>query len=331
MLERPAPASSARERYTFRRIASTRSFANDVRSGLLSRPKQLQPWYFYDSLGSALFSAICELPEYYVTRAETEILRHHGHEIARSFRGAERLVELGSGDCRKTRLLIEALVARQPRLTFTPVDVDAGVLEASARDLLTTFPSLAIEAICADYRDAAPAVTSSEPTVVLFLGSSIGNLDPQAAAAMLRGLRQNLNDGDAFFLGADLVKAKEVVEPAYNDALGVTAAFNLNLLARVNRELGGHFDLASFEHRAFFNEAESRIEMHLASRARQTVGIDALAMDVELEQGETIHTENSYKYSESDLSALAREGGFAIEQMWTDSRRWFADVLMFAR
>ncbi len=331
MFERAAPVAPPRERYTFRRVPAARSFANDVRAGLSSRPKQLQPWYFYDSLGSALFEAICELPEYYVTRAETEILQRHANEIARALRGPDRVVELGSGNCRKTNLLIEALVARQPRLTFVPVEVDAGTLESSARDLLATFPSLSVEAICADYRDAWPDLSSSERTAVFFLGSSIGNLDGQSAAAMLRDVRSILDPGDAFLLGADLQKPKEIVEPAYNDSLGVTAAFNLNLLARINRELGGRFDLSKFEHRAFLNETESRIEMHLASAEPQSVHIDTLAMDVVLEKGEMIHTENSYKYSDRELQMLAREAGFAIEQVWTDSRRWFADVLMIAR
>lgn len=327
MLER---ATLPRERYTLRGVLSVRSFADDVRQGLISSPKELQPWYFYDTLGSALFTAICELPEYYVTRAETEILRRFAPEMARALRGTDRLVELGSGDCRKTRLLIEALVARQPPLTFVPVDVDPATLESSARDLLSRFSSLHVDAICADYRDVASVITPAKGTAALFLGSSIGNLDPQSAAAMLRDVRRVLAPGDALLLGADLQKGKEIVEPAYNDALGVTAAFNLNMLARINRELGGHFDLAKFEHRAFLNEVESRIEMHLVSRERHSVRVDALAMDVMLDEGETIHTENSYKYSDADLQALAREGGFTIQQMWTDSRRWFADVLMIA-
>jgi dimethylhistidine N-methyltransferase len=328
MLER---ATLPRERYTLRRALSVRSFADDVRHGLTSSPKELQPWYFYDTLGSALFAAICELPEYYVTRAETEILRRFAPEMARALRGTDRLVEFGSGNCRKTRLLIEALVARQPPLMFVPVDVDPDTLESSARDLLSTFSSLRVDAICADYRDVGSVITPAEGTAVLFLGSSIGNLDPQSAGAMLRDVRRVLAAGDALLLGADLQKAKEIVEPAYNDALGVTAAFNLNILARINRELGGHFDLANFEHRAFLNEIESRIEMHLVSRERHSVRVDALAMDVILDEGETIHTENSYKYSDADLQDLAHQGGFTIQQMWTDSRRWFADVLMIAK
>ena len=331
MLERAAAVEPPRERFTFRQAALRRSFAEDVRQGLSKPQKELQPWYFYDALGSALFAAICELPEYYITRAETEILRRHGASIARALRDPERIIELGSGDGRKTSLLLDAVIARQPRLTYVPIDVDDAVLEASARNLLSSFPGLHVDAIRGDYRDLPSLIIPAPRTVVLFLGSSIGNLDPQSGAAMLREVRRTLATGNALFLGADLQKPKSIVEPAYNDSLGVTAAFNLNMLARINRELGGHFDLAGFEHRAFLNESESRIEMHLVSRARQTADVEVLQMEVRLERGETIHTENSYKYSESDLLTLAREGGFEIEQSWTDSRKWFADLLLVAR
>jgi L-histidine N-alpha-methyltransferase len=320
-----------RERFTLRRSPAVLepSFAEDVRHGLTSRPKRLPPRYFYDSLGSALFEAICELPEYYVTRAETEIFQRSAHEIARTFEAPARLVELGSGDSRKTEMLIEALLGRQPSLTFVPIDVDASMLDWSARRLLATFPALTVEAICGDYRQAPALVTPiNGRTVVLFLGSSIGNLDPQSAAAMLGDLRAFLHPGDLFFLGADLQKEKTIVEPAYNDSLGVTASFNRNMLARINRQLGGHFDLSSFDHYAFLNERESRIEMHLVSRLRQSIRIDALELEIEMDEGETIHTENSYKYSTADLQTLAAAGGFAIEAQWTDSRQWFADVLM---
>ncbi len=326
-----AIAIAPRERYTFRQVALPSSFADDVRRGLSKPKKELPPWYFYDALGSALFAAICELPEYYLTRAESEILRRDGAAIVRGLRSPERIIELGSGDGRKTRLLLEAVLARQARLRFVPIDVDATTLEAGARDLLSTLPGLGIDAICGDYREVVSLISPAPRTAVVFLGSSIGNLVPTAAAEMLRDVRRVLTHGDAFLLGADLLKPKDIVEPAYNDSLGVTASFNLNLLARINRELGGHFDLAAFEHRAFFNESESRIEMHLVSRKPQAAAIDALQVEARLERGETIHTENSYKYSESDLQTLGREGRFEIEEIWTDSQKRFADVLMIAR
>lgn len=299
-----------------------RSFADDVRHGLTQARKQLQPWYFYDALGSALFAAICELPEYYLTRAETEILTRHGAAIARALSAPARIIELGSGDGRKTRLLLEA-IARP--LTYIPIDLDVSILA------LQSTAAMRVEPIRGDYRDIRSLINAVPDTAVLFLGSSIGNYDPVSAAALLREVRSVLTRGNTFLVGADLRKPKAIVEAAYNDSLGVTAAFNLNLLARINRELGGHFDLGAFQHRAFFNESESRIEMHIVSRRRQSVPVDALAIALEFDEGETIHTENSYKYAESDLQALAAASGFAVEQVWTDSRSWFADALLVAR
>lgn len=327
--------STTRERFVLHRAPSGpfNSFADDVRQGLTATPKFLLPHYFYDALGSALFSAICELPEYYVTRAEDEILRSKGAEIAAAFGPHIRIAELGSGDARKTRHLIDAILARQTALDFFPIDVDAGVLASSSRDLLRDFPRLSITAICGDFRQPSTLLLpylppSAERTVVLFLGSSIGNLDPAAAGAMLADLRSALAPGDALFLGADLRKSPTILEPAYDDALGVTAAFNLNLLARINRELGGTFDLASFAHRAFYNAAEGRIEMHLVSKEAQRVLIDGY--EVAFEKGESIHTENSYKYDDESLHALASAGGFRIDRRWTDSDGYFADLLMVA-
>jgi len=243
-------------------------------------------------------------------------------------RGA-RIVELGSGDCRKSRILLEAVLERQPALTFIPMDVDDGVLESSARELLSSMPALTIEAVWGDFRDVAEILpTIHDRTVVLFLGSTIGNLDPDSAAALLREVRKILIPGDALLLGADLRKPKAIVEPAYDDALGVTAAFNLNLLARINRELGGHFDLSKFAHRAFFNEEKSRIEMHLVSRERQRVSVNGLMVD--LAEGETIHTENSYKYTDADLQKLGEAGGFSLAQRWRDADNLFTDVLLLA-
>lgn len=320
----------AAPRFTIHQGTPQQSFADDVRHGLRATRKQLQPWYFYDALGSALFGAICELPEYYVTRAELEILSHRGADIARALGAPARLIELGSGSCRKTALLLEPLLQHNPQLTFVPVDIDPSALRSCARSLQTRFPALRIEAVCGDYRDASRLISRGGRSAVLFLGSSIGNLDLQSAAAMLGDIRGMLAEGDAFLLGADLRKPKDILEPAYDDALGVTAAFNKNLLARINRELGGTFDLSKFAHRAFFNESESRIEMHLVSTEKQSVRIGSLDITVCFEKGESIHTENSYKYGESDLRRLAAAGGFQVEQMWTDSRRWFADVLCIA-
>ncbi|HJQ41043.1 MAG TPA: L-histidine N(alpha)-methyltransferase [Thermoanaerobaculia bacterium] len=306
-------------------------FATDVRNGLTAAQKSLPPRWFYDDLGSSLFDAICFLPEYYVLRAETEILTSFRDEIVAAFGSHVRLVELGSGMARKTRILLDAL----PGVEYVPVDVDAGMLERSGRDLLNEYPGLSVRAIASDFTRPSIPLSTLPPTqartVVLFLGSTIGNLDPDAATAMLRDLRSALRPGDALLLGADLRKEKSILDAAYDDALGVTAAFNLNLLQRINRELGGHFELASFAHRAFYDEARGRIEMHLVSRRAQRVRIDALDLEIAFDEGETIHTENSYKHDEASLRALASSGGFTIEKTWTDPRRWFADLLFQAR
>ena len=309
------------------------SFAIDVEQGLTTSPKSLPPRYFYDSLGSALFEAICELPEYYVTRAETDVLTAFGEEIVRCFPARARLVELGSGNARKTRLLIEAILRRHDELHYIPLDIDAGILDKGSRALLGDYPSLQITAVVSDFRqpsNAIPAAGPHEHTVVLFLGSSIGNLDPEGAAAMLRDLRRALVPGDALLLGADLRKPRTILEPAYDDALGVTAAFNLNILQRINRELSGNFRLHQFAHLAFYDEQRHRIEMHLVSREHQRVAIGELGLEFAFAEGETIHTENSYKYDEATLAGLANESGFHIEHSWTDTNGWFADVFMIA-
>jgi dimethylhistidine N-methyltransferase len=322
------PAVSA-ERFSLEQLPlATDDFAASVRAGLTAARKTLEPRFFYDALGSALFDAICELPEYYVTRSETELLTRHGAEIAAAFGSPVRLVELGSGSARKTRLLFDALLANQRTLDYAPVDVDSGMLEKSGRALLIEYAGLRVSALRGDFREPARALAalppSHERTVVLFLGSSIGNLDPGEAIAMLRNLRPALRDGDALFLGVDLRKSKSVLEPAYDDALGVTAAFNLNLLGRINRELGGDFDLSRFAHRAVYDEQLGRIEMHLSSRGAQTVHI--ADYEVHFADGETIHTENSWKYDDASLATLAAEAGFTVERRWTDGL--FADVLM---
>lgn len=310
----------------------TSDFAADVRRGLTAPSKFLLPHYFYDPLGSALFDAICELPEYYVTRAETEILMARAEEIANAFGTPIRLVELGSGSARKTRILLDVLTARQPELEYVPIDVDASMLEKSGQALLQEYESLRVTAICGDFREASRAVPHRDRhrTIVLFLGSTIGNLDPESAVLMLRELRNTLTPGDALFLGADLRKSRAILEPAYDDPLGVTAAFNLNLLGRINRELGGHFDFATFQHRAHYNEELGRIEMHLVSHIAQSVRIDGLAIEVPFEAGESIHTENSYKHDDESLRALTEASGFRVERKWTDSRQWFADWLCVA-
>ncbi|MBV8520212.1 MAG: L-histidine N(alpha)-methyltransferase [Acidobacteria bacterium] len=326
---------SPTSRFTLRHGAvAAGDFADDVRRGLTASRKSLPPRWFYDELGSSLFDAICFLPEYYVMRAEAEVLHAHASEICDAFGAQVRLVELGSGAARKTRILLDVLTERQRELEYVPVDVDASMLERSARELLADYPHLRITAVRADFASPSSSLAMLGPhrgrNVVLFLGSTIGNLDPDAAIAMLRDLRSALSRGDALLLGADLRKPRNVLEPAYDDPLGVTAAFNKNLLVRMNRELNADFALDRFTHRAFYNEPLGRIEMHLVSTQPQRVHLAALDLSVDFAEAETIHTESSYKHDESTLAALAQSSGFTIAHLWTDARAWFADALFVA-
>ena len=306
--------------------------ADDVRNGLAARPKRFLPKYFYDELGSQLFEAICLLPEYYLTRAENEILERYADAIAASVDGEITLVEMGSGSASKTRLVIEALLRRQPQLLFMPVDISASAIESSSRILLQSYPRLRIEAYAADYFAGLAELgkKARRRTLALFLGSNISNFDPEEALRFLRAMRSVLHQGDALLLGADLKKDPAILEAAYNDALGVTSAFNLNVLARINRELGGTFDLRSFKHRAFYNEALGRIEIYIESLFNQRVRIEKLDLEVDFAVGELIHTENSYKYDIEGIARLAAETGFERSHTWFDSQERFSSNLLLA-
>jgi len=300
-------------------------FAEDVRAGLTATPKTLKPKYLYDALGSLLFEAICLLPEYYLTRAETEIFERRAAEIVAQLQGPITVVELGSGSSIKTRLLIEAILARQPKLCYQPIDISETILEQSAKQLLEDYLGLRIAAHAADYTRGIASIArgDGEKVLALFLGSNIGNYTLDEARELLRQIRSALRPGDGLLLGADLRKSREILEAAYDDALGLTAAFSRNLLLRINRELNADFDLEQFKHRAFFNEEQSRIEIHLVSLAEQKVNIRAAesqpALLVEFQSGETIHTENSYKYDLEALAILARATGFTPSRVWFDS------------
>src|SRR5688572_18603030 len=289
----PHPAQGERLRIHRLTAGAADDFADDVRRGLTARPKRLPPKYFYDELGSRLFDAICLLPEYYLTRAEGEIFERHAREIvAAARRGAGRvtLFELGSGSAAKTRRIIEALLAGQETLTYVPVDISPAALEASAHALLGDYAGLSVTAYAADYDSALPRLGESfedgARALVLFLGSNVGNFDRAEARDFLRRVRAALRAGDLLLLGADLKKDAAVLEAAYDDALGVTAAFNLNLLARINRELGADFDLRHFRHVALYDAREGRVEMHLESAREQTVRVGALGLEVTFGAGE---------------------------------------------
>ena len=330
------PADSARSaRFVIHdRVAPQRTdeFATDVRHGLTATPKRLLPKYFYDALGSHIFEVICLLPEYYLTRAESEILERSSAEMIEQVGANVSLVELGSGSAIKSRFLIRELLRRQGSLHYQPIDISRSILTESSAALLNEFAGLRITAIAGDYTHGLSLAERApgERLLALFLGSNIGNYDPAEAAELIRSLRASLQVGDALLIGADLLKDRATLEAAYDDELGVTAAFNLNLLKRINRELGGHFDLSLFEHRATFIPESKRMSMHLMSKVAQKVKIAELGLTVRFEEGEAIHTENSYKYEIDDLAQLARTTGFAVARSWFDREHRFSCNLWFA-
>jgi dimethylhistidine N-methyltransferase len=311
------------------------AIAGDALAGLTANPKRLPPKWFYDARGSELFELITETPEYYLTRTEQEILRRYSGEMLAAAGDGLTLIELGAGSATKTGLLIEALLRRQLTVEYVPIDVSRSALVIAARRLRQQFPRVRVRPHVTDFTVEFPHIRSRGPEpgvpgalhsrkLVLFIGSSIGNFEPAEALELLRRLRAQLEPGDALLLGTDLVKAPEVLIPAYDDAQGMTAQFNKNVLARINRELDANFDLASFRHIAEWDAPESRMEMHLESTRAQRVCVRALGMIVGFQARERIHTENSYKYTLAGTRRLLRGAGFGPERVWTDEREWFA-------
>ena len=308
---------------------SRATIADDVRAGLTDSPKRLPPYLFYDEAGSHLYERITELPEYYLTRAETEILLAHAPDVIervlRAGGGPLSVIELGAGSATKTEILLRALLARQERCLYLPVDVDKTVLERAERRLGTTLPRVSVRALAMTHEESLGALAEiPPPRLVLFLGSSIGNLSDEEATALLKAIRDALGGETWLLLGTDLQKSPSVLQAAYDDASGVTAAFNKNVLLRINRELGGHFDLDRFRHVARWNASASRVEMHLESIGAQEVNVDGLGLRVRLEAGETIHTESSAKYDLPSVERLLAAGGFRLEETRQDAERRFA-------
>ncbi len=296
------------------------NFLEDVIEGLSRSQKTLPPKYFYDERGCELFEAICGLPEYYPTRTETAIMQAHVRDMVRHLGPRCALIEYGSGNSRKTRILLDELDAA----AYMPIDIAAGQLGATCTGLAQAYPRLAIVAVCADYMRplVLPDTAAAERRVVYFPGSTIGNLTVSEAASFLGNVRSLVAAGGGLLIGVDLKKDPALLDAAYNDAQGVTAEFNLNLLARANRELGADFDLAAFRHRAFYSAGPGRIEMHLVSKRAQRARVGG--REFRFRADETIHTENSYKYSEAEFQALAGGAGFAPVQCWIDPDRLFA-------
>jgi dimethylhistidine N-methyltransferase len=304
------------------RAAAADDFVRDVVEGLSRPAKELPCKYFYDARGSRLFDRICRLEEYYPTRCELALLRRHGAALAEAVGPGCALVEYGSGSSLKTRLLLDRL---PDAAAYVPVDISGEHLFRSARRLARHYPSLEVAPVCADFTRPFALPPLRRPVrrrVVYFSGSTIGNFGPAEAAALLAGIARLCGPGGGLLIGVDLDKDPRLLEAAYNDRLGVTAAFNLNLLARINRELGADFDLAAFRHHAFYDRRHRRIEMHLVSRRPQTAHVAGTAFA--FAEGETIRTEYSHKYRPEDFRALARPAGLEVEQVWTDDERLYS-------
>ena len=299
---------------------ATTAFAGDVIGNLSQHPKRLSPKYFYDAAGSELFEQITVLPEYYPTRTELGILRSRGDEIAAIIPKGAALVEFGAGATTKVRLLLECCEFG----AYVPVDISGDFLNAQADALRKDFPDLAVYPVAADFTApfALPAAISGMPKVGFFPGSTLGNFEPHEASAFLRSARKILGEGAQMIIGVDLEKNERVLYDAYNDAAGVTARFNLNVLVRINRELGGNFDISGFMHRSIYNRERHRIEMHLIAKQAQSVRI--LEQTFSFRPGESIHTESSYKYSLERFTALARQSGWSVRDSWTDAEQMFS-------
>jgi dimethylhistidine N-methyltransferase len=303
-------------------------FAQDVLAGLTARPKRLLPKYFYDQAGAQLFEEITALPEYYPTRCELAILHEHASEIAGLVPEGAALIEFGSGSSKKARIL---LAAAQQAAAYVPVDISTEMLAKEAQELRRDHPRVKVLPIETDFTKPfrLPAAVAGMPRTGFFPGSTIGNFEPHEACSFLRHAGRILGKGAVLIIGVDLVKDTKILNAAYDDAAGVTAKFNLNLLTRINRELDGTFDLESFSHEAFYNSERHRIEMHLASKKRQKVRICGRAID--FRAGETIHTENSYKYTLESFVALARGSGWTPAAVWTDKKKYFSVQALIAQ
>jgi dimethylhistidine N-methyltransferase len=308
------------------------TFAQDVANGLAAPQKWLPPKYFYDERGSQLYEQICDLPEYYPYRAERDIFMAHAAQIHAEIEGLA-LVEFGSGSATKTRHLLSAYERAQQPFTYCPVDISATMLRETAAALLQTYRHIAIHAMHADFAGRPDVVQALplERKALAFFGSSLGNFTREESAEFLRRTAAIMGLEDVFLLGIDLKKSLDILVPAYDDAQGVTAAFNLNILHRINRELGGQFDLQTFEHVALYNDVQGRIEMHLRSRQAQRIAINRIDQVVSFAAGETIHTENSYKYTVDEVRALGHQANLVLCRSWFDRQHYFLLALFRPR
>ncbi len=343
-------AAPVREQAVARTVSSDvdSAVAAAVSTGLSAKRKWLPAWLFYDAQGSRLFERITQLPEYYLTRTERAIFTGYADGIIAAAlaayqramddgnvqpdgSGKLRVLELGAGTATKTGILLSAAVRAQGGTDYLPIDVSAAAMDEACSGIGKTLSSVTVHPQVANYvTDTLSIPAHNGPTLALYIGSSIGNFSPEEATAVLRNLRAQLRPGDSLLLGTDLVKDVAVLEAAYCDSDSVTEAFNLNMLRRLNRELGASFDLSAFRHVACFDRGHSRIEMHLKSTRRQVVRIPALNLNVSFEAGETIHTENSYKFTMESIRTMLGSANFAIAKAWTDEKNWFAVTLAVA-
>ena len=324
--ERPTDIVGGTPPYTVRR--SRQQMVSDVREGLTRMPKQLSPKYFYDERGSELFEEITQLPEYYLTRAERSLLEQRIAEIVRDVRPCS-LVELGAGSATKTRIIVDEMRANGCAECYVPVDVSKDFLEATAVQLRADYPDVEIKPVVSDITEPFTLPTLAGPTLVAFLGSTIGNFPREQAIGLLSHIAGEMSASDRFLLGADLIKNPDVINRAYNDSRGVTAAFNLNVLERLNRELGARFPIREYEHRAFYSSENHRVEMHLIARNAHKVVIPEIG-EISFAKGESIRTELSYKYDRSMLEDILTASGLTLEKWMPADDGSFALALAHA-
>lgn len=308
------------------------NFAAEVSRGLVSSPKSIPPRFFYDTRGSLLFDEICTLPEYYLTRTETAILTQIRHELADLLNDRFRLVELGSGSSTKTRLLLDAMQEVNLQIRYTPIDI-SDILEGGAGSLEVDYPDLIVTGIVDTYERGLALLKNMgmHNNLIAFLGSSMGNMDTDEAVVFMRHLREQMKSEDLFLVGLDMVKDTRVITRAYDDSQGVTARFNLNVLHRINSDLGANFDTDMFAHHVSYNDYKNRIEMYLRSLQAQTVSIPGAGITIHLDKDELIHTENSYKYTVSQIHDMAKYARLDVKRLWQDDAKLFSLVLMSPR
>jgi len=308
---------------------SQKTFAQELSISIRQKQKAINPKFFYDQKGSQLFEKICVLPEYYLTRTEISILKQIDGKLQSYLDGNFRLVELGSGSSQKTRLLIDMLTRLQKHVEYFPIDISK-ILKSSSATLQSDYKKLHITGIIDNYENGLEFVKNYDDmkNLIIFLGSSFGNFDPENGIKFLQKINSSMKKGDLFLVGLDLVKDKDVLYQAYNDSQGITAQFNLNILSRINSELGGNFDTSKFAHHAVYNENQNKIELYLRSLSKQTVEIPNADLVLEIDEDELIHTENSHKYTISQIKQMFTITGYQIKDMWNDDNRYYSLVLL---